>query len=155
MDRVTRLRAAVALGVVVLVAHGLAALAAVADAFDTPIEQGGLVFGPLLGLPALCAAFGLFAGAALLPTPHWRAVPLGGLFLCFGGNLFVLVNGYGLPWAAVGAAGAGTVLALLASVTEWHLRPARRDPNAPSDAITVAIMVLLAFVAVLATYARA
>lgn len=118
MSNVTRAGLGVALGCLTLVGHALAIGAAAVMFLRLPMEAGGLVLGPMLGLPLLAIALTAGSTGVALPFGFGRVQGTCAVCLVTVVDVMALLSGFRSPWlvAATAVSGAAAVLLVAALV---------------------------------------
>lgn len=140
LTRYDRERLGQLVGAVSLGAHALPAFAYAAKALSLPMEAGGLVLGPLLGLPLAVVGAVMVIGAIVLPTGRTPFFPFAALALTVLVDTVLLLNGAGLPWTLAGAALSAVSLGMFVSLATFSLGMPGRERSVGDQAVLMVVI---------------
>lgn len=142
LTRYDRERLGQILGAVSLAGHALPAFVFAQRALSIPMEAGGLVIGPILGLPLLVVGVIFVIGAIVLPTGRTPFMPFAALALTVLVDLVLLTRGTGFWWAVPGLLLSATALALFVSLATLTLGMPGKQPQTVGDQALLAVVAM-------------
>ena len=129
-------------GSVSLAGHAAAAFWAAWQILSLPMEAGGLVLGPIIGLPLVTLGMVLLSGAAVLArgrTPH---LPFAGLGLTVLADGVLLANGVARPLPLIGVLLSAASLAFFVSLATFSLGRPGHGPRDVGDQAVLMVVIM-------------